>query len=477
MNLKNYLSKEALSQQKSKIHKIFFFRICGTGMGTTANLLKNSGYHVEGYDLDFYPPMSTYLESTGIPLHRKIESKKLQEFDLIVTGNVVRRDSDDAHLIEESGVSFASFPSTLGALVLDDLEVVGIAGTHGKTTTTWLATQMYEKFGNDPGYFIGGVLANRSSAKIGKGKFFIESDEYDSAYFEKVSKFQKYSLNHMILTSLEFDHADIFNSIEDIIAEFKNLLPTIDGTIVTNNEYAAIQQLYNMKISSADWRFYGKDSTSGPEIIETTEQGTKFKIFLDREYIFTTNLVGYHNILNLSSVILFALSDGYSYEKIDSAIKNLNMVKRRQEFRGFYRESIVIDDFAHHPRAVKLTIDAVMLKYPGKNLITIIEPGSATARSNIFQREFAESLLKSSKVILLQPNPTTVKFAEDLDTRQLVADLKTNNVEAQVVTELSELQTLIDNNSRRENLLLFLSNSTCLGLWKSDFVKNLRSEN
>jgi UDP-N-acetylmuramate: L-alanyl-gamma-D-glutamyl-meso-diaminopimelate ligase len=474
MNLKNYLTKDRLSQQKSKIKKIFFFRICGTGMGTTANLLKSAGYYVEGYDMDYFPPMSTYLESTGIPLHQDISMEKLKDFDLIVTGNVVRKDCDDAHMIEESGVPFASFPATLGALVLDDLEVVGVAGTHGKTTTTYLATQVYENLGEDPGYFIGGVLENRPSAHIGNGKFFIESDEYDSAYFEKISKFRKYSLNHMILTSLEFDHADIFNNIDDIIEQFKAVLPDINGEIITNNHYEAVNQLHQFEITPANWTFYGEASSIGPYIMETTSEGTKFKLTTDKDYIFQTNLTGFHNILNLTSVILLALKDGFTIEQINDAIKNLEMVKRRQEYRGTYNRSIVIDDFAHHPRAVEMTIDAIIQKYPNKNIITFMEPRSATARSDIFQNEFATSLQKSQKVIILQPNPTTVKFANDLDTKKMVADLTKMKINAQIVAELAELLKVIEENAAENNLLLFLSNATCLGLWKSEFVNNLK---
>lgn len=474
MNLKNYFSKSQLSKQKSQIKKIFFFRICGTGMGTTANLLKSAGYHIEGYDMDFFPPMSSYLESTGIPLHREVTIEKLQEFDLIVTGNVVRKDCADAHMIEESDVPFASFPATLGALVLDDLEVVGIAGTHGKTTTTFLATQVYENLEADPGYFIGGVMEDRDSARIGKGKFFIESDEYDSAYFEKISKFRKYSLNHMILTSLEFDHADIFNNIDDIIEEFKAVMPEIDGEIITNNEYDAIQRLHTMNLTPTSWTFYGKESKIGPKIIKSTPENTTFKINFNSDHTFTTNLTGYHNILNLTSVILLALKDGFSAEQINNAIKNLKMVKRRQEFRGTYNGSFVIDDFAHHPRAVEMTIDAIIQKYPNKNIITFIEPRSATARSDIFQQEFPDSLKKSHAVVILQPNPTTVKFAKDLDTQKMVEDLTKMKINAQIVCELSELLEVIDKNAREDNLLLFLSNATCLDLWKSEFVKNLK---
>ncbi|MFP4546643.1 MAG: UDP-N-acetylmuramate--L-alanine ligase [Fidelibacterota bacterium] len=474
MDLTNYLAKAGLSKQKHSIKKIFFFRICGTGMGTAAIMLKNAGFHVEGYDREYSPPMSTYLKSTKIPLHKDISQELLTQFDLVVTGNVVRKDSEDAHFIERSGVKFASFPATLGALVLDNLEVIGIAGTHGKTTTTWLATQIYENLGEDPGYFIGGVLEGRDSGKIGSGKFFIESDEYDCAYFEKVSKFQKYAIDHLLLTSLEFDHADIFNSLDDIVDEFKLLLPTVNGKLIANNEYPAIEQLKKMKITKARWFFYGPQSSAGPEILNSNISGTKFKLTLDKDYRFKTNLTGYHNILNLSAVLIFALQDGHQPEQLNRAIANLKMVKRRQEYLGTYNGSIVIDDFAHHPRAVSLTIDAIKEKYPGKEVITFLEPRSATARSDIFQQEFTEALKKSDQVVLIQPISTTVKFAKDLDTRKMASELNEQNIPTIIVTKLTQLEAALIEYATPNRLILFLSNSTCLGLWKSDFMQKIK---
>ena len=219
MNLTNKLDYSDLKKIQKDIKRVFFYRVCGTGMGAAACLLKEKGYEVEGGDTNFYPPMSTYLESTGIPLHKleKIDQEFLKSFDLIVVGNVVPNGSPDARLIEELGVNFSSFPTAIGALVLSDVNVIGIAGTHGKTTTTYFATQIFENLKADPGYLIGGVMVGRPSSKLGNGKyFFIESDEYDSAYFEKISKFRSYAIDNLILTSLEYDHADIFASVEAI---------------------------------------------------------------------------------------------------------------------------------------------------------------------------------------------------------------------------------------------------------------------
>ncbi len=480
MNLTNKLDKDGLIQIKKNIKNIFFYRICGTGMGASACLLKEMGYNIEGADIEFAPPMSDYLETTQIPCHTldKIDMQYLQKFDLIITGNVVCKDSDDAHKIEQSGVPFISFPTAIGSLVLDDKIVIGCAGTHGKTTTTYLITQLFENLNCSPGYFIGGIMDDRPPAKLGDSKyFFIESDEYDSAYFEKISKLRMYSINHMILTSLEFDHADIFNNIEEILDQFRAIIPSIDGRFIVNEDYPGIQKLYKeYSDSHGQWIYYGLKSNIGPKILGSDKNGTDFQLTLNStNYDFKTNLTGEHNILNLSSAIIFAFYEGFAIGKIQSAITNLNMVKRRQEERGYYNGSLVIDDFAHHPRAVDLTIDSMKIKYPGKQIVTIIEPKSATARSNIFQDEFTQSLKKSDSVILAIPeSSTSVKWAGDIDCVEIARQLQNDGIQAKTVNNLNELLALINELANENTLLLILSNSTCLGLWESDFVKQLK---
>ncbi len=480
MNLKNRLDYQNLRAKASNIKRVFFYRICGTGMGAAACLLKEKGYHVEGGDSNYYPPMSTYLKTTGIPTHilKDVTTEFLKTFDLIVVGNVVAGTSQEARSIEELGVSFCSFPSAIGALVLADVNVIGIAGTHGKTTTTYLATQMFENLGLRPGYLIGGVMEGRPSSVLGSGKyFFIESDEYDSAYFEKISKFRSYSLDNMILTSLEFDHADIFNSVEDIKNQFKAALPNIDNRIIVNRDYSAIVELFSETegIEKKNWTFYGEKSDLGPKNVVTTPVGSTFQINLnDKTYSFKTNVIGFHNILNLTSVIVYALLEGITSDAINGAISNLQMVKRRQEERGFYKNALVIDDFAHHPRAVDLTIDAIKAKYPSKKIHVIMEPNSATARSAIFQKEFTASLDKADSVVFTKPTrPTSVKGVGDLDIVEITNQVLASGRHAKVVGDLLELRKEIERNIGENNLILILSNGTCLGLWESDFVNEL----
>ncbi len=481
MNLANKLDYSGLKKLQKDIKRVFFYRVCGTGMGAAACLLKEKGFDVEGGDTNYYPPMSTYLESTGIPLHKldKVDQAFLSKFDLIVVGNVIPNGGADAKMIEESGVKFASFPTSIGALVLSEVNVIGIAGTHGKTTTTYLATQVFENLNALPGYLIGGVMEGRPSSKLGSGKyFFIESDEYDSAYFEKISKFRSYSIDNLILTSLEFDHADIFASVEAIKDQFRAAIPHIDKKFIFCSDYVAANELF-AEFSNGDkdrWIKYGEKSEVGPKILESSPKGTTFQLRLNKEeYTFETNLIGRHNVANLSAVIIYALSEGFTRDQIANAIKNLEMVKRRQEVRGIYKDALVIDDFAHHPRAVDLTLDGIITKYPGKKINVIMEPNSATARSAIFQTEFEDSLKRAASVIFTKPTrPTSVKDVGDLDIYKIVEGVKKSGRPGSVVGNLSELMVEIEKITGPENVILILSNGTCLGLWESDFVKNLK---
>ncbi len=478
MNLANKLDLDGLLSKKNTIKKIFFYRICGTGMGAAACLLRECGFNVEGGDLNYFPPMSTYLENTGIPLHdlKEFNFDKLKDFDLVVVGNVVPRAGEDARKIEEVGVPFCSFPAALGAFVLHDKNVVGIAGTHGKTTTTYFMTQVFEALGYDPGYFIGGVIEGRPSSKLGRSPYlFIESDEYDSAYFEKISKFRSYTLNHMILTSLEFDHADIFDSIEDIKDEFAPVVKDLKGAIIANSDYPAVEDLKN-SFNDRHWLFYGKNSDFGPRIVKESENGTEFEVRYGSDwYHFNTNVVGEHNILNLATCVIFAFCEGHSSEEIFQAIKDLKFVKRRQELRGHYKGVPVIDDFAHHPRSVETTIKAIKTKFPDKIITVIFEPNSATARSNIFQDEFSEALAHADRVHFARPErDTTVKSAENLDYEEVVDYLIGKNIKAGMSTNLEDLRAAIDSFVDKDQLFLVLSNGTCLGLWKSSFVDELK---
>jgi len=481
MDLKHLISQEDLIKRRSAIKRVFFYRICGAGMGPAAVLVKQAGFQVEGADSAFYPPMSTFLETTGIPLFKleHVTPEFLRQYDLIVVGNSVGGKLEAARMIENSGVPFTSFPSALGSLVLKDKNVIGIAGTHGKTTTTYFMTQLLEKLGQNPGYLVGGIIEGRDPSKLGDKYFVIEADEYDSAYFHKISKFRLYELKNMILTSLEFDHADIFSSVEKIEDEFRAVMPSMKDTLILNREYVSCMKLYNdyaKKNPGQKWILYGDKSDTGPHDVKTFENQSSFNVKWKGENIpFTSSVVGNHNVLNVTSCILYLLSEGFKVADIQNAALELEMVKRRQEVRGKYKDMIVIDDFAHHPRAITVTLDAIKARFVNRKIITVFEPISATARSAIFQGEFRDSLAASDKVIIAKADiPTTAIGGKDLDADLLAKEISAKGSEAICVSKLTDLRAAIDKFSEKNSVLLVLSNRTCLGLWESDFVQQLK---
>ncbi|MBF0300260.1 MAG: hypothetical protein HQK51_16175, partial [Oligoflexia bacterium] len=435
MDLKYLVEADQLRGQKEKFSRIFFYRICGTGMGGAATLLKESGYDVEGGDIEFYPPMSDYLRSSNIKCHhlKDVTDEYLKSFDLIIMGNVVARGCEHARRVEQLAVPFTSFPCAIGALFLANQNVVGIAGTHGKTTTTYFLVQLFNKLGFRPGYLVGGVLPNKNSAAMGDGSyFFIESDEYDSAYFHKMSKFHFYYIDHLILTSLEYDHADIFESIDAIEGEFSRLIPKVTKSFIINSDYKSALKLHDSvsnenkdknKNIKGHWSYYGESSKQGPHAsdIIPKEDGSEFTLILNgKKENFKTNITGKQNILNLSATIILAYNEKIAIEKIKNAVISLEMVKRRQEVRGKYKGAIVIDDFAHHPTAVKLTIENVRIRYPDKKMLVVFAPSSATARSSIFQQEFFDSLMIKNNgadevILITPPKSSNIKHAGNLD--------------------------------------------------------------
>ncbi len=481
MDLTHLISQEELIKRRHEIKKVFFYRICGAGMGPAAVLVKQAGFQVEGADSAFYPPMSTFLETTGIPLYKldQVTPDFLKQYDLIVVGNSVSGKAEVARMIEKTGVPFTSFPSALGSLVLKDKNVVGIAGTHGKTTTTYFMTQLLEKLNQHPGNLIGGIIEGRDPSCLGDKYFAIESDEYDSAYFHKISKFRLYELKNLILTSLEFDHADIFPNVEKIEDEFRDVIPKVK-TLIFNQEYPSAMKLYKEyhgQNPDQKWFLYGDKSVIGPHDVKTFENGSTFSLAWNGERIpFQSSVIGQHNVLNLTSCLIFLLSEGFKIEDVQKAASMLEMVKRRQEVRGKYKDMIVIDDFAHHPRAITVTMDAIRARFKDKKIITIFEPISATARSSIFQNEFRDSLASSDKVIIAKSEmSTTALNGKDLDADLLAKEIELKGKQAICVSKLDDLRKAIDQFSGPESVLLVLSNRTCLGLWESSFVTELKA--
>ena len=471
--MKKFYKVEDIISNQTKIKKVFFFRICGTGMGAAAALLKDAGYIVEGADNDFYPPMSTYLENSGIPL-KKISDctdQYLQEFDLVIVGNVVPNGSNDAIRLEKLNIPLTSFPQALGGLLLSKKKVVGIAGTHGKTTTTYLSVQVFRNLGIDPGYLIGGVLPEGESACLGKDDlFFIEADEYDTAYFEKTSKFHHYEINHLILTSLEFDHADIFATEKDILNSFDKLFKRKLEKVIICDDYSMTKELIEKYDVS---QIYGEKSNNGPINIKMNSNGSTFDLLIDQKLEkFSTDLIGIHNILNLSAIILLAYELDYSLPQIKSSILHLKMVKRRQELRGKINQAEIYDDFAHHPTAVIKTLEGFKKGHPDKKLVVVFEPASSTARSNLFQDRFAGSFDDADVVYIIRPTrPTTVIKGSDLDLDLLKSSLEKKQKIVEIIDTIEQLELGLNRYSAVDHVIICLSNGKVLNLFSSPLIQ------
>lgn len=468
-------TKEQLKEVlKNKKAKIFFLRICGTGQGAASMIMRQMGYEIAGADSEFYPPMSDFLESEKIQLLNMSEltMDDLKKYDLIVVGNAIAKNSDwGKSLTNDNSLLLTTFPDLLGASILNEKIVVGVAGTHGKTTTTYLLTQIANQLDLKASHLIGGVIG-KPMGYVNSGKyFFIESDEYDTAYFKKDSKFFYYNIHHLILTSVEFDHGDIFPDLETMENAFKKLIDIIPGNIIYNNDYPISSYIAKQNREIENYS-YGNNSI---KIVTAAPEGTSFSfLYKNITYKTKTNLVGTHNILNLTAALQFFLSQGFNWEDLNKTLGDLKLPQRRQELKYSINGNVFIDDFAHHPTAVAQTLKAIALKYPDKELCLVFAPHSATARSSVFQKDWSNSMELASKICLVKPNKAnSVVNAQLLNMEVLAKELKEKYLkEVVIVQELNELKNLVDdwvsekNTINMKKVVAVFSNGPVLGFWK-----------
>jgi UDP-N-acetylmuramate: L-alanyl-gamma-D-glutamyl-meso-diaminopimelate ligase len=428
--------------------KVHLIGIAGTGMGSFAGLLKAAGHDVRGSDEHVYPPMSTQLAEQGIPVFEGFRPENLDwRPDRVVVGNVCRKDHVEVLAAAERQLALHSFPALLSDLFLHDKYSVVVAGTHGKTTTSSILAHVLHDAGRDPSFLIGGVPLNfRQSWRLGNGpEFVIEGDEYDTAFFDKGSKFLHYRPRTAILTSVEFDHADIFRDEEAVKAAFRKFVALIpeDGHLlvcaaslgaldVARGAHCAVST-YGRPGSGADWIFeVAARSAGGRAVLDIARRG-------ERVLSLETSLPGIYNKENLVGVVAVAATLGVDLQAIATAARRFQGVRRRQEVRGVAAGVTVIDDFAHHPTAIRETVLALKGRYgPGK-LIAAFEPRSATSRRSVFQHDFADALSVADEVVLAPLYaPEKVPEGERLDVERLAADLRREDIPARLIASVDE---------------------------------------
>ncbi len=453
---------DPLSLPKS-VHLI---AICGTGMGALAGMFKDAGFQVSGSDHRVYPPMSIFLEGAGIKIMEGFRPENLAHRpDLVVVGNAVSRDNPEIVRMFEMDLPYLSFPQALKQFFVKDKKLLVVAGTHGKTTTASLLAWILESAGLDPGFMIGGILKNFDrNYKTGAGPYFIvEGDEYDTAFFDKGPKFLHYIPSRAIITSVEFDHADIYRDLDHVKQAFLSFIAAIpSGSLLAAcNHYPAVLEL--IRKASCRTAMYGLNERAGWRIKDPAFEPpwAQFIVMNNDECFgqFRAPLMGEHNLLNALSVIIVAHDLGLSVEQIAKGLETFKGVKRRQEIRGEKRGVTVIDDFAHHPTAVKETIGAVRAFYPNKRLVAVFEPRSNSSRRNIFQREYSHSFDRADLVCVRKPTLLEkIPVGERFSSERLASDLGACGIDAHWFPDTDAIIDFLKKHVRVEDIVLIMSN-------------------
>lgn len=393
---------------------IHILGICGTFMGGIALLARSLGHKVTGSDQNVYPPMSTQLEDLGIELTVGYDPEQLDPApDMVVIGNAMSRGNPAVEAVLERKLPYTSGPQWLLENLLKDKWVLAAAGTHGKTSTSSMLAWILEYAGMKPGFLIGGIPENfGESARVGDSAFFvIEADEYDTAFFDKRSKFVHYRPNTLIINNLEFDHADIFEDLAAIQKQFHHLIRMVpgNGLILKPQNVQAIEQTLEMGCWT-EQQSVGHHWQS--ELL--TDDGSAFKVLFNNEVVGQVNwsLIGQHNVHNGLMAIAAARNVGVTPETAAMALAEFKNVKRRMELRGEVNNIRVYDDFAHHPTAIHTTIEGLRKQVKDAKITAILEPRSNTMKMGIHKASLVESLQEADEIVIFQPDSLSWSLAD-----------------------------------------------------------------
>lgn len=449
--------------------RYYFLGIAGTAMASVAVLLKKKGHEVWGTDTGIYPPMSDFLAENQIMVTQGFALDNLnREFDYAVIGNAMSRGNVEVEYILNNKIPFISMTELIRNEFIMSHKNIVVSGTHGKTTTTALMSWVLETAGLSPTFLTGGIAKNfKSSIQLGNGEHFvIEGDEYDSAFFDKRPKFVHYFPDYLIINNIEFDHADIYNDIEEIKDAFRKIIRTLasEALIVANSDSPAVNEVLEPVYSRL--KMFGKDKSN--EWSYQIEDNGNFHILhkgkIVREEAFSLPFPGEFQIQNALAVAVVAQDIGVDWNAIDSAFKSFESVKRRQEYWGKWLGADVYDDFAHHPTAIKVTLDAIKKKFPKRRLVALFEPRTNTTVRNFFQDKLAGSFT-SADVVLITPLHRLDKIAMDerLSISDVVHTMAENGLEARLLNNHDDIIPEIQNTVKEDDVLILLTNGNLGG--------------
>jgi UDP-N-acetylmuramate: L-alanyl-gamma-D-glutamyl-meso-diaminopimelate ligase len=460
---------------------IHLIGICGTAMASLAGMIKQRGYRVTGSDAAAYPPMSDFLAELGIPVAQPFDARNLEPRpDLVVVGNAISRGNAELEHVLDQRIPFCSLPQLLHEEFLRGKEVLVVAGTHGKTTTTSMLAWIFHTAGMQPSFLIGGIAENfGSSFHVGQGKHFIlEGDEYDTAFFDKGPKFLHYFPDAIILTSVEFDHADIYKDLEAVETAFKrlvNLIPrrgrivAFDGMAGDSAESASLERCISKAFCKVER--YGASSRADWKIANVKFEGDKTswsvlhdgRAWMDLEF----PLAGEYNVWNATAAAALAEAYGISKEEISAALKTFKSVKRRLEVKAQVGGITIIDDFAHHPTAIAGTLKALRSRYPGARLWAILEPRSNTLRRRVLQADLARSLALADEVVVAAVfRSEAVPENERLELPELAAEIQKHGRRTRLFADADEIVGTIASEMRNGDVIAILSNGGFGGIYE-----------
>jgi UDP-N-acetylmuramate: L-alanyl-gamma-D-glutamyl-meso-diaminopimelate ligase len=450
------------------IERIHLVGVAGTGMGAFAGMLKAEGYTVTGSDENVYPPMSDMLAAWGIDVFTPYDAANIDRAnpDLVIIGNVIRRVNPEATAVRERRIPQMSFPAAFGALVCVGRHSVVVTGTHGKTTTSAMLSHVLADAGRDPTFIVGGVTLNYTgNFRLGAGEHVvIEGDEYDTAYFDKGPKFVHYRARTALLTSIEFDHADIYRDMAHYESAFEQFCATVpgDGWLGVSATYPRAVEIARQHARAAVVTYAaGSAADYQAQDVRFGEGGSQFIIAgPDGEAAdVTMSMTGLHNVENATGVYAAARALGLAPDTIVAGLGSFLGVKRRQEPRGYVGGVLVIDDFAHHPTAVRETVAAIRQRYRDRRLWAVFEPRSNTSRRNIHQKEYTSAFDEADVVTIRLPEAhDKVPADQQLDVAAVVRDIASRGKEAQAIASVPEIVELIAREARANDVILVMSN-------------------
>lgn len=476
--------------------------VCGTGTASVLRLLKQLGFRVTGSDKAFYPPMGEVVRRTADRVYENFSAENLADRpDLVVIGNAVSRGNPEVEAVLEQGLPFASMPEVFSALLIGPRQFcptsIVVAGTHGKTTTSAAITWVLEYAKRRPGFFIGGIPLNfeqsiRPVSKelpVDNRVVVLEGDEYDSAFFSKFAKFHSYRPDIAVITSLEFDHGDIYHDVEEIEVEFTRFVERVPegGWILVADNSPRLDKLVsswrdNSKIKAPIVRYGGNLESKFHVIsrdswvyqnIPRTFCGQELVVSLDRErLVIQTKLTGIHNAFNILAAVAIGRRLGVGQTQMIDALREFSGVKRRQQIIAEVADIVVLEDFAHHPTAVSATLSGIKEAYKEHRVVAVFEPRSNTSRSNYFQEQYGKCFSDAAEVVILEVPCTGVyngtdKQVETLDVSQVVRDIKENGSNATSFATVEDIQHYLLDRCRAGDVVVLMSNGAFGGLPQS----------